>query len=261
MVPPMTSQPTTPPVTDGTDASAVAHRASRWDRVVARARPWHPPRVRTVVIAPHPDDEVLGCGGLVAAQRRAGIEVVVVAVTDGEAAYPGRREELAEVRREEQARSLRALGVEPAAVIRLGLADGDVPNRLDVLTEQLRSIVRARDLVVAPWTRDHHSDHIACGRAATAAAADAGATAVGTLFWAYHFTDPDTVGSGEHLSGRRSDTRFGRFDLDAELIERRAVALGRHASQLPGGTGGDTVLDAARLAPLDRGVELFALVG
>lgn len=256
----MTTQPTTPPVADHADAAAVAHRAAGWDRVAARARPWRPPHVRTVVVAPHPDDEVLGCGGLVAAQRRNDVEVVVVAVTDGEAAYPGRREELAEVRREEQARALEVLGVDPAATVRLGLADGDVPNRLDALTDVLRTIIRADDLVVAPWSRDHHSDHIACGSAAATAAADAGATCVGTLFWAYHFTDPDTVDHGSRPGGGRCTT-FGRFDLDADLVERRAVALGRHASQLPGGTGADTVLDAARLAPLDRNVELFALDG
>jgi LmbE family N-acetylglucosaminyl deacetylase len=38
---------------------------------------------RLVVVAPHPDDEVLGCGGTLAAETAAGIDVVVVFVTDG----------------------------------------------------------------------------------------------------------------------------------------------------------------------------------
>ncbi|MDY7106688.1 MAG: PIG-L family deacetylase [Actinomycetota bacterium] len=255
----MPVQPTTPPVADH-DAAALAHHSAGWDRVVARATPWRPPSSRTVVVAPHPDDEVLGCGGLVAHQRRRGVEVVVVAVTDGEAAYPDRRQELAEIRRAEQRRALEALGVGADAVVRLGLPDGGLANLVAELTDELRAIVQPSDLVVAPWTRDHHSDHIACGRAATAAADEVGAEAVGTLFWAYHFTDPDTVERADDPTGD-GVSRFGRLDLDTELIERRAVALGCHGSQLPGGDVDDTVLDAGRLAPLDRNVELYARNG
>lgn len=43
---------------------------------------------RLVVVAPHPDDEVLGCGGLIAAARAAGVPVLIIALTDGEQAYP-----------------------------------------------------------------------------------------------------------------------------------------------------------------------------
>lgn len=43
---------------------------------------------RLVVVAPHPDDEVLGCGGLIAAARAAGVPVLIIALTDGELAYP-----------------------------------------------------------------------------------------------------------------------------------------------------------------------------
>jgi len=42
---------------------------------------------RVVVVSPHPDDEVLACGGLLALHARRGGEVMVVAVTDGEASH------------------------------------------------------------------------------------------------------------------------------------------------------------------------------
>src|SRR5690606_14834579 len=43
---------------------------------------------RLVVVSPHPDDETLACGGLMRAATRAGLELLVLAVTDGEACYP-----------------------------------------------------------------------------------------------------------------------------------------------------------------------------
>ena len=48
-----------------------------------------PPGSRLVVVAPHPDDEILGAGGLLAATARAGRDLLLVAVTDGQASHPG----------------------------------------------------------------------------------------------------------------------------------------------------------------------------
>ncbi|WP_369010244.1 PIG-L family deacetylase, partial [Salmonella enterica] len=56
-------------------------------------------------MAPHPDDEVLACGGLMCVATDLGLEVMVVAVTDGEACYPGESwwtpQRLRQARREE----------------------------------------------------------------------------------------------------------------------------------------------------------------
>jgi len=43
---------------------------------------------RVLVVAPHPDDELLACGGLMRLASDAGCRIQVVAVTDGEACYP-----------------------------------------------------------------------------------------------------------------------------------------------------------------------------
>ena len=44
---------------------------------------------RTVVLAPHPDDESLGCGGLLARLAAHGVPARVVVVTDGAQSHPG----------------------------------------------------------------------------------------------------------------------------------------------------------------------------
>ena len=83
-----------------------------------------PPPRRAVVLAPHPDDEVLGVGGLLALPARAGSRVLIVAVTDGEASHPGSDALppglLARTRATETLAALAALGL-PAGVRRLGL--------------------------------------------------------------------------------------------------------------------------------------------
>ena len=51
--------------------------------------PYHasplPEASAVVVFAPHPDDEVFGCGGALALHARAGVSVHVVLLTEGEA--------------------------------------------------------------------------------------------------------------------------------------------------------------------------------
>ncbi|MST31813.1 hypothetical protein GHK86_03595, partial [Acidimicrobiaceae bacterium USS-CC1] len=43
-----------------------------------------PEVARVLVVAPHPDDEVLGAGGLLQVLRGRGVAIEVCAVTDGE---------------------------------------------------------------------------------------------------------------------------------------------------------------------------------
>src|SRR5947208_2275734 len=85
------------------------------------ARPlWDPPNIPALIVAPHPDDETLGAGGLISALRSRNVDVSVAAVTDGERAYadmPG----LAEQREEEQSNALARLGVARGKITRFRL--------------------------------------------------------------------------------------------------------------------------------------------
>ena len=73
---------------------------------------------RVVVVAPHPDDEILGCGGLLGHAAGQGMQVRVVAVTDGEACYPHERwwtpERLRSARRAELAQRWASSASRPA---------------------------------------------------------------------------------------------------------------------------------------------------
>ena len=57
-----------------------------WRQLLQGAQEWAPSQGPLIVVAPHPDDEVFGPGGLIRCWAAAGQSVTVVSVTDGEAA-------------------------------------------------------------------------------------------------------------------------------------------------------------------------------
>jgi LmbE family N-acetylglucosaminyl deacetylase len=221
--------------------------AARWRAVHDRAVPWSPPPVPTLVVVPHPDDEVLMAGGLIAVQRAAGVAVTVVAVTDGEAAYPGQDlpVDLAAVRRREQVAALAELGAPEEAIVRVGLPDGGVAAHVDDLTGRLVDLAAGHELLVAPWTRDHHTDHEACGAAGRAAAAATGLPLVQSLFWTWHHRDPHDL----------DDLTVLGLGLDDALQARRRRAMAHHASQVAPDLVDPPLLGADDLAPLGWPVE------
>jgi LmbE family N-acetylglucosaminyl deacetylase len=92
---------------------------------------------RLLIISPHSDDETLGCGGLIAQALRAGAEVKVVLVTNGDGFHYGASRWFEEIkvppkdfrrfaadRRQESISALATLGLPKAQVISLGYPDG-----------------------------------------------------------------------------------------------------------------------------------------
>jgi LmbE family N-acetylglucosaminyl deacetylase/glycosyltransferase involved in cell wall biosynthesis len=125
----------------------------------AEAIPYEPALLRgerLLVLAPHPDDEVIGCGGLVAQHLREGRAVRIVIATDGAAAGE------AALREEESRRGVAKLGDADVRFLRFpdrGLGDDAIP----LLREQLLSF--RPDLILVPSLGEIHPDHIALARA------------------------------------------------------------------------------------------------
>lgn len=216
-----------------------------WLAELKSAPAWHPPAKPMIVIAPHPDDETLGAGGLIAEHRRRGLPVIGIAVTDGEAAYSG-EENLATIRRNEQEKAFAVLGVEPSRVIRLKIPDRYVSDYEDRLFEFLKTVVDEETILVAPWSHDPHSDHEACGRVAERICADRGAVLVSYFFWAWHWCSPEEV--------RRRP--LCRFELDFPLQQAKQAALAEYHSQLVRAKG-DPILPPHLLLPAKRSFETF----
>jgi LmbE family N-acetylglucosaminyl deacetylase len=116
---------------------------------------------RVVVFAPHPDDEVLGCGGALADLLDRGAHLDVVLVTDGAAGARdvGERGRIAAMRMEESRRALDALG--GGALHAGGFLDRTLGERLEEVEALLaRWLLEAEpDLVFAPSPVETHPDH------------------------------------------------------------------------------------------------------
>ncbi len=220
-----------------------------WKHVTAAAARLDLPERRTVVVVPHPDDEALLSGGLIARQSRRGVPVKIVAVTDGEAAYPSwPAPGLARVRQEEQTRALHMLDVPAGSTIRLRLPDGKVADHEQRLTETLVALIEPGDLVVAPWIHDWHPDHEACGRATRHATNAREADLLGSVFWAYHRVDPLA----------HPDLAMATLTLTETEANRRANALNAHRSQIQT-MRHDPILDPRLTEHLDRNTEHFVI--
>lgn len=227
--------------------------ATTW--VLDRARPLAPPTVwhmllaarsaagsgpvltvptarRALVLAPHPDDETIGCGGTVALLAAGGTEVSVVIATSGEfsAADPGTSAPEAGRRREEEAASAcRILGARRPVFLRL--ADGDLHAHAETLAARITEQLGAAepDLVFVPWPLDDHPDHralaLALGRALGRPGGPAGCQVWGYEVWsplpANRLVDVSSVWDTKVAALDRH--RLGRdtFDLDAHLALSR----------------------------------------
>ncbi len=159
------------------------------------------------VIAPHPDDETLGLGATVAMLCASGVDVQLVSVTDGGAAYPGLnprgRTALEDVRCAEVRLAAAALGA--GDPIRLQLPDGEVSGHREQLTQAIAALLDdfpAGRWCAATWRGDGHPDHEAVGSAAAAAAARSGAVFVEYPVWMWHWAQPDDPAVPWHRARR-----------------------------------------------------------
>jgi LmbE family N-acetylglucosaminyl deacetylase len=185
-----------------------------------------------VVVAPHPDDDVLGCGGAIAIAAERDLPIHVLYVTDGAASHPGSvafpPPRLKAVR-EAEARTALACLAPDASTSFFGWPDGTVPQpgdeRAHPLLALLRAAFAAGSLILAPWRRDPHPDHRAVSAlvCATVARRD-------DLHHAEYFVWLDERGAAADARAADEGTLI---ELDiARHVAAKRNALAEHRSQL-----------------------------
>jgi LmbE family N-acetylglucosaminyl deacetylase len=239
----------------------------------------------TLVLAPHPDDETLGSGGLVALLRERGEPVDIVYVTDGATSHPSMaRSELIECREREAAAAAEVLGVSRERLHFLRLPDGSLAHHVESASAQVAGILG--DLrparIVLPHALEPNDDHAATAAVAATAVAVHG-RAVSSMsyfvwFWdQWPWTAPWAPPRSRHGRRRMLRTAWqGRLgtaiaprlthsiDVSA-VLDRKRAALAMHRTQMTrpdGEPGWLTLADVANGEWLDlllQPVELFAV--
>jgi LmbE family N-acetylglucosaminyl deacetylase len=195
----------------------------------------------TVIIAPHPDDEALGCGGLLALLHQAGQPTAAVLVSDGSMSHPNSvtysPEARRAVREAEFRHALTILGADATEPLLLRLPDSCVPDTADApgfaaAVEQLREFLTQQQAatVLVPWRRDPHPDHRAT--AALVQAALAGLPQpprrLEYVVWAWERAAPDD------LPTPADAIRGFRLDI-APVVPQKQRAIAVHRSQVAPG--------------------------
>ncbi|TDR85298.1 PIG-L deacetylase family protein [Enterovirga rhinocerotis] len=213
-----------------------------------------------VVLAPHPDDESLGCGGLIAEACARGASVRVVVLSDGTGSHPNSPSHppdcLRTVRERETVEAARALGLEAEHVRFLRLADRFVPSdgtEAAIAADRIADMARECEAgtILATWRHDPHCDH-----AATAAIARLVCRRLPTIrllaypVWGWALPPATEVGRAP---------RGLRLDISRHAEAKRS-AVAAHRSQTSGLIADDPAgfrLDEAMLAQFSRTFEIY----
>lgn len=187
------------------------------------------PGQRVCVFAPHPDDEILGCGGLLQQLADNGNPILLVSVTNGTQSHPNSRlyssEDLDQIRPRETQQALHNLGIaDKVAHCALELPDGAVYANQDVFFDKLRQFIRPDDSLVTVFEQDGHPDHEATGQVVSRFAAQHGLMCYQVLIWAWHWASP--------ADPRIDWQRAVRLDLSESQKAKKRLALDCFTSQI-----------------------------
>ena len=214
-----------------------------------------------IVVAPHPDDESLACGGLIAEACRQGLQGKIVIVSDGVGSHPNSKtypsNRLKSLREGEARQAGAELGLKPEDILFLGLPDRFVPpegeeaeRAIGVIANCVREI-GAESLFVS-WRHDPHCDHEASYRIAREVQRRVGGFRLFEyVVWGHTLppsTEVDPIRSGFRIS------------IDQEAIEKKRRAIAAHRSQtsaLIDDDPGGFLLSQVDLAHFDLPYEFF----
>jgi LmbE family N-acetylglucosaminyl deacetylase len=215
---------------------------------------------RAVIVAPHPDDEMLGCAGLMMHLSRLGGEILLIAVSDGEKSHGSESAlsaaRLSQLRPAETIAALARLGFggitdADIAIMRTRLPDGGVTLHRAELQDMLCAQLRPDDTVLTTWRLDGHPDHEAAGYASMEAARIVGCRLIEIPIWMWHWRTPDHAAIPWQ--------RARKLMLNDDMQTRKKAALQCYRSQLEPdlSTGKAPIVPPEVLAHFHRPFEIY----
>jgi LmbE family N-acetylglucosaminyl deacetylase len=216
---------------------------------------------RVAVMAPHPDDESLGCGGLIARLAAIGSPPLVIMISDGTGSHPNSPsfppDRLRAVREAETTEALSALGLTEAPIF-LRLRDTQVPHPgaegFEAAVARVANLLDGIDTVAVSFRDDPHCDHQATFAIASAAIHQIARRTSRRIRLLEYVIWNDAA----HASAPEG---FRAFDLDiASVLDTKFKAIGCHRSQITDLISDDPSgfrLDPVMLRRFDRPVETY----
>lgn len=135
-----------------------------------------------LVIAPHPDDETLGCGGTIIKKKRAGARIRIVFTTDGRhAQYLIPEQELKAMREREAIEAIRSLGLVENDIIFLEFEDTKLKENQESAVGKVTEILiqeRPSQVFIPYYQKDVYPDHVATNRIVLSALGRCGIKAI-----------------------------------------------------------------------------------
>ena len=214
------------------------------------------PHQRVCIFAPHPDDEIIGCGGLLQQLTANGNPIVLIHVTNGTQSHPDSQiysqESLDIIRPQESIKALEVLGVtHQVMTIALNLTDGNVFAQQDQFRQKLSAIIQPDDILITPFMQDGHPDHEATGLVVASFAKQHHLACYQVLIWAWHWAKP-------------ADSRIPwhhaiRLDLTTEQLQRKIEGIACFESQITAdeSTGNPPILSAQTIARISQPWEVY----
>ncbi len=190
---------------------------------------------KVMVFSPHPDDETIGAGGYIHYAAKAGSQIRIVLVTDGN------KHGLETVRYQEFFKATKLLGVNSSDLVFLGYPDGRVRKKsrvklYNVFREQIESFQPT--IVVYPHPEDHHADHAVCGEVLQAVLANERPQIAAYQYLVHHsrFPQPKKLRPKLYLLPPvrmvTFDKQWRRFMLTQDDVEIKKSALKSYKTQL-----------------------------
>ena len=211
---------------------------------------------RVCIFAPHPDDEILGCGGLLQQLVANGNAILLVYVTNGTQSHPNSQvyppQKLNIIRPQESFAALEVLNIaQQVATVALDLTDGEVFSQQAQFKEKLTAIIRPDDILVTPFIHDGHPDHEATGQVVAAFAKQQQLACYQVLIWAWHWAKPADSRIPWHCALS--------VDLTAEQLQRKTQAIHCFKSQISidASTGNLPILSAQTIARISQPWEVY----
>lgn len=191
---------------------------------------------KTLIVAPHPDDESLGCGGAIALLREFDAEVFVLVLSDGTLSHPNSKKfppgKLRDLREDEIKKALKVLGVSPNCIEFFRYKDRCVPNEnsenwQEAAERCLEYLAELKpETILVPWRRDPHPDHRAAFQLFNYAK-QKNLTAIKILeypIWLWEIAETDDAPRAVEVAAWRLDIK--------KVQDKKQRAIGKHKSQI-----------------------------